>query len=207
MKKIILTDIDGVVLDWETSFYEWMKNKGYDAKNEGVYNMEAVFEMRQDKTKALIKEFNNSAWMAYLQPLRDARSGVAKLVEEGYTFHAITSISLDPNTKKLRQRNLDNVFGKDVFTKLVCLDTGADKDDALAEYKDSGLYWIEDKTMNANLGARLGLKSIIISHKHNSNDSELDSSVKRAGKWTEIVDIVVNRISNKSYVGNIIGHI
>jgi len=192
MEKIILTDVDGVLLDWETAFYEWMKNKGYDAKNEGVYNMEAVFEMRQDKTKALIKEFNNSAWMAYLQPLRDARSGVAKLVEAGYTFYAITSISLDPNTKKLRQRNLDNVFGKDVFTKLVCLDTGADKDDALEEYKDSGLFWIEDKTMNANLGARLGLKSIIITHKHNSNDNELDSSIKRAGKWTEIVDIVVN---------------
>tara|TARA_A100001011_G_scaffold354504_1_gene396969 strand:- start:2060 stop:2641 length:582 start_codon:yes stop_codon:yes gene_type:complete len=192
MEKIILTDVDGVLLDWETAFYEWMKNKGYDAKNEGVYNMEAVFEMRQDKTKALIKEFNNSAWMGYLQPLRDARSGVAKLVEAGYTFYAITSISLDLNTKKLRQRNLDNVFGKDVFTKLVCLDTGADKDDALEEYKDSGLYWIEDKTMNANLGARLGLKSIIITHKHNSNDNELDSSVQRAGKWTEIVDIVVN---------------
>ena len=192
MEKIILTDVAGVLLDWETAFYEWMTNKGYDAKNEGVYNMEAVFEMRQDKTKALIKEFNNSAWMGYLQPLRDARSGVAKLVEAGYTFYAITSISLDPNTKKLRQRNLDNVFGKDVFTKLVCLDTGADKDDALEEYKDSGLYWIEDKTMNANLGARLGLKSIIITHKHNSNDNELDSSVQRAGKWTKIVDIVVN---------------
>ena len=102
MEKIILTDVDGVLLDWETAFYEWMKNKGYDAKNEGVYNMEAVFEMRQDKTKALIKEFNNSAWMGYLQPLRDARSGVAKLVEAGYTFYAITSISLDPNTKMIR---------------------------------------------------------------------------------------------------------
>ena len=37
MSKVILTDIDGVVLDWETSFYEWMSNKGYDAKNAGVY--------------------------------------------------------------------------------------------------------------------------------------------------------------------------
>ena len=192
MSKVILTDIDGVVLDWETSFYEWMSNKGYDAKNAGVYNMDAVFEMRHDKAKALIKEFNNSSWMRFLQPLRDARSGIAKLVEEGYTFHAITSISLDPNTKELRQQNLDNVFGKGVFTKLVCLDTGADKDEALEEYRDSGLYWIEDKTINANLGVRLGLKTILINHKHNIDDSELDSSVQRVGKWTEIVDIVVN---------------
>ena len=154
--------------------------------------MEDVFEMRQDKVKALIREFNNSSWMYCLKPLRDARSGVAKLVEAGYEFYAITSLSLDPNTKVLRQKNLDNVFGEEVFTKLVCLDTGADKDDALKGFKDTGLYWLEDKTTNANLGARLGLKSILITHEHNSDDSKLESSVQRAGNWAEIVDIVVN---------------
>ena len=192
MEKVILTDIDGVVLDWETAFYEWMKSKGFDTKNEGIYNMEDVFEMRQDKVKALIREFNNSSWMYCLKPLRDARSGVAKLVEAGYEFYAITSLSLDPNTKVLRQKNLDNVFGEEVFTKLVCLDTGADKDDALKGFKDTGLYWLEDKTTNANLGARLGLKSILITHEHNSDNSKLESSVQRAGNWAEIVDIVVN---------------
>ena len=127
-----------------------MESKGFDTKNEGIYEMEDVFEMRKDRVKALIKEFNNSSWMSCLNPLRDARSGIAKLVEEGYTFYAITSLSLDPITKELRQQNLDNVFGKGVFTKLVCLDTGADKDEALKCYKDSGMYWLEDKTVNAN---------------------------------------------------------
>ena len=47
MEKVILTDIDGVVPDWETAFYEWMKSKGFDTKNEGIYNMEDVFEMRK----------------------------------------------------------------------------------------------------------------------------------------------------------------
>lgn len=192
MEKVILTDIDGVVLDWETAFYEWMESKGFDTKNEGIYEMEDVFEMKKDRVKELIKEFNNSSWMSCLNPLRDARSGIAKLVEEGYTFYAITSLSLDPITKELRQQNLDNVFGKGVFTKLVCLDTGADKDEALAPYKDSGMYWLEDKTVNANLGARLGLKSILITHEHNSDNSKLESSVQRAGNWAKIVDIVVN---------------
>ena len=44
MKKIILTDCDGVLLDWEPAFYDWMQSKGYDAKNEGIYEMEDVFE-------------------------------------------------------------------------------------------------------------------------------------------------------------------
>ena len=42
---------------------------------------------------------------------------------------------------------------------VTCLDTGADKDEAFAPYKDSGMYWIEDKTANAVLGADMGLNN------------------------------------------------
>ena len=98
--------------------------------------------------------------MYCLPILRDARSGVAKLVEAGYEFCVITSsLSLDP-IQKYYDKNLDNVFGKGVFTKLVCLDTGADKDDALKWFKDTGMYWLEDKTVNANLWSKIRLKSI-----------------------------------------------
>ena len=190
MKKLILTDCDGVLLDWEPAFYEWMESKGYDRKNEGIYEMEDVFEMKKGKVKALIKEFNNSSWMSNLKPLRDARSGVAKLVEAGYEFHCITSLSLDENTKALRQQNLDDVFGKGVFTKLVCLDTGEDKDRGLTDYTDSGLYWIEDKTVNAQCGLKYGLKPILISHKHNEDCA--DENVQKADTWLDIVDIITS---------------
>ena len=98
--------------------------------------------------------------------LRDARSGVAKLIEAGYDFHVITSLSLDKYAKKARVKNLQNIFGKDVFTNknVTCLDTGADKDEALAPYKDSGMYWIEDKTANAVLGADMGLNTLLVNH-------------------------------------------
>ena len=91
--------------------------------------------------------------------LRDARSGVAKLVEAGYEFYVITSFSSLIQYKSTTTKNLDNVFGEGVFTKLVCLDTGADKDDALKWFKDTGLYWLEDKTTNANR-SKIRLKSI-----------------------------------------------
>jgi hypothetical protein len=129
--------------------------------------------------------------MRYLPAFRDARSGVAHLVEAGYTFICITSLSLDANAAKLRMRNLEDIFGKNVFSELVCLDTGADKDDALERYRDSGLYWIEDKVQNANLGATLGLNSILIEHSHNKDSETLDGVV-RVGKWAQIVDIIVS---------------
>ena len=190
MNKIIVTDCDGVLLDWENSFYEWMKSKGYDAQNIGVYDMADVFAMEKVEVKKLIKEFNNSSWMATLPVLRDARSGVAKLVEAGYEFHCVTSLSLDENTKMLRQQNLDNVFGKGVFTKLVCLDTGADKDEGLEPYTDTNYFWIEDKTENALCGLKYGLQPILISHEHNL-DMQKDGTIPVVDTWSEIVNIVI----------------
>ena len=167
-----------------------MKSLGYDTQKEGVYDMADVFAMKKVEVKKLIREFNNSSWMANLPVLRDARSGVAKLVEAGYEFHCVTSLSLDENTKMLRQQNLDNVFGKGVFTKLVCLDTGADKDEGLEPYKDSGLWWIEDKTVNAECGLKYGLKPILISHKH--NDDCANENIHKADNWIDIVSIITS---------------
>lgn len=187
MSKVILTDCDGVLLDWETAFYDWMKSIGYDVENEGVYDMARVFAMEKTSIKRLIREFNNSAWMGFLKPLRDARSGVARLAEAGYEFHCITSLSLDPNTKQLRQQNLDNVFGKGVFSELICLDTGADKDDVLSQYALSELYWLEDKIENAECGKKFGLKPILISHEHNKEAE----NITRLDTWKDIADHIL----------------
>ena len=191
IEKIVLTDADGVLLDWEVDFNKWMTKHGYEKKVFGVYAMEVAYGISRVECKKLIREFNSSAWVRYLPAFRDARSGVAHLVEAGYKFVCITSLSLDEKAAKLRKRNLEAIFGKDVFTEIVCLDTGADKDEALEKYKDSGLYWIEDKTQNANLGQTLGLNSILIDHSHNKEDVT-NKGVVRVGNWAQIVDIIAN---------------
>ena len=58
--NIIVTDCDGVPLDWETA-YEWMKSLGYNTQKEGVYDMADVFAMEKVEVKKLIREFNNSS--------------------------------------------------------------------------------------------------------------------------------------------------
>lgn len=190
-EKIILTDCDGVLLDWETTFYNWMDSKGYTKKVNGVYKMEIAYGIPKLECKRLIREFNESAWMGFLPALRDARSGVARLVENGYQFICITSLSLDEKAKMLRVSNLKNVFGKNVFIDVVCLDTGADKDEALAPYAGSGMWWLEDKTENAVCGDKLGLKSILLSHEHNADAAGIES-IERVASWAEIADIILS---------------
>jgi hypothetical protein len=188
-EKIILTDCDGVLLDWEAAFHQWMAERDHTIKEYAVYNIARAYGIAKDEGKRLVKEFNESAWMGYLKAFRDARSGVGALYEAGYRFHCITSLSLDKKARRLRIMNLENIFGKGVFEEVICLDTGADKDEALAPYKDSGLYWIEDKTENAVVGDKLGLKSILIDHPHNQFE-EVSSSIQRVASWADIVKIV-----------------
>jgi hypothetical protein len=76
-----------------------------------------------------------------------------------------------------------------VFEKYVYLDTGADKDEALAEYKGTGCYWVEDKMENADVGAELGLESILVAHVHNK---DYTGSATRVQNWKEIYDIVTS---------------
>jgi hypothetical protein len=83
--------------------------------------------------------------------------------------------------------NLEKLFGKTAFEELVCLDTGADKDEALEQYRDSGLYWIEDKLSNAQLGLDLGLKSILIEHGFNMND-DIPEGMTKVTNWKEIYE-------------------
>ena len=48
MTNLILTDIDGVVLNWEYAFHTWMGGKGYPRVKEAVtdnYDMSAQYGM------------------------------------------------------------------------------------------------------------------------------------------------------------------
>lgn len=189
--KIILTDADGVLLDWEYSFDVWMRQHGFNKVEGGnlKYNIGARYGIDMEQGKRLIKIFNESAHMGFLPPLRDAMYYVKRLHEErGYVFHCITSLTKDENAQELRRMNLKKLFGETAFEKFIFLDTGADKDEALEPYRGSGLYWVEDKIVNCQVGNELGLKSLLMEHGHNM-DYE-NPAIPRVRNWREIYSII-----------------
>ena len=188
--KVILTDCDGVLLDWEYAFTSWMKKHGYSAttgQNKRDYDMGRRYGISVDEKERLVRMFNESAWIRKLPPLRDSIKYVKKLHEEhGYIFHAITSLSNDQYAQHLRTKNLIELFGPTVFEKYVYLDTGADKDEELEPYRDSGCFWIEDKWENYKLGNDIGLDSILVDHPWNRHHD-----ARRASNWKEIYEMIV----------------
>ena len=182
--KIILTDCDGVLCDWEFSFDRWMAKHEYPIVVPNVYSINEKYGLNYNDKKRLVRMFNESATIRKLPPLRDAIKYVKKLHEEhGYVFHCITSLSNDEYAQHLRTKNLRELFGDTVFDRYVYLDTGADKDEALAEYAGSECYWIEDKPENATAGLKFGLRPILMEHGHNMN-ADVDYPIVK--NWLEV---------------------
>jgi len=188
MKKTMLIDCDGVVLNWEYAFDCFMEEHGYEKVENGnqIYNIGERYGLDYATGKKMIKTFNESAAIGFLPPLRDAVQYVTKMVDEGWQFIAITSLSTNKYAQKLREKNLAKLFGEDTFIEVQCLATGADKDEALAPYKDSGMWWIEDKPENALAGAKVGLKPLVVEHGFNMDCKDFPL-VKN---WKEIYEIV-----------------
>ena len=171
--KVILTDADGVLLNWGYAFDVWMTEKGYTAENKLEYNVGTIYGITKEESRKLVREFNESAHMGFVPPLRDAIQYVRKLHEEhGYVFHLITSMSKDENAQKLRTMNIKKLFGETAFVKFIYLDTGADKDEVLSKYEGTGYTWVEDKVENAVAGDKFGLDSIVMEHGYNMNNEE-----------------------------------
>jgi hypothetical protein len=189
MKKIILTDADGVLLDWEYAFDVWMAQHGFKKQDSLKYNIGKRYGIDEEQGRKLIKIFNESAHMGFLPPLRDAMYYVKRLHEEHkYVFHCITSLTTDENACELRKMNLRKLFGQTAFEKFIFLETGADKDDVLEEYKDTGYWWIEDKIVNCQVGTKVGLRSILVEHGHNMYYN--DPKIPRVKNWRDIFNLV-----------------
>jgi hypothetical protein len=186
--KVILTDCDGVILDWVYAFDQWMARHGYVVVDPDQYNMEIKYNMERSDAKRLVRMFNESAAIRKLPPLRDAIKYIRKLHEEhGYIFHAITSLSKDQYACHLRTKNLRELFGDTAFEKYVYLDTGADKDDELVKYEGTGCWWVEDKPENAECGTKFGLNSLLIDHDFNKDYA---GNIPRVKNLKEIYELI-----------------
>jgi hypothetical protein len=199
--RIILTDVDGVLLEWEHHFTKWLQLRSYFDKNgnrnypyrlldsgQDNYDMSKRFGISKETISQEIREFNRSAWMGTQRPMLESQTWVKLLHAEGWTFVPITSQTSDIPGQALRKKRLGELFGEHVFSNYHILGTGADKDSALAEFHDTGLYWVEDKPKNALAGLKYGLKPILIDHPYNKDFNHPD--VIRVNNWKQIHEIL-----------------
>jgi len=194
-EKIILTDADGCLFNWNAAFNQFMHENGFTADPEEVdnYSVQTRYGINSKVKMDMVKEFNHSDRIASLEPYADAQEYVARLNDEGYKFIVITSLSEKPSAYDYRTENLRDCFG-DAIIGLHCLRIGVHKGRKLVQWENTGHFWIEDHVENAAAGARLGLRSIVIDHPYNVDYDHHDhlhyARTSKETPWADIYEIV-----------------
>jgi len=194
-EKIILTDADGCLFNWNCTFNQFMADKGHTIVpgEEENYSVRERFGLSPGIKMDFIKEFNHSDRIRYLPPHADAQEYVEKLNNEGYKFVVVTSLSEKPSAHDHRTHNLREHFG-DAIIGLHCLRIGIHKAEKLRQWEGTNMFWIEDHVSNAVAGAKLGLRSIVIDHVYNTKYSEDDhllyARTTQETPWADIYEIV-----------------
>lgn len=154
----ILSDVDDVLLDYTSGFANYFDLSIVDPNGK---NIEQIYNTGKD-TWEMVDEFNHSDSFRHLAPVSNALPVITRLTKEGYKVHVITACGDSDKIKESRYFNLTSVFG-DIFHDISFVSYHESKYKHLANYKDSGHWWIEDNVDNYNLGLRLGLKSALLS--------------------------------------------
>ena len=176
--KFILTDIDGVCLNWSKQFDRYLAyyypNEKLDDPTANYTHLEHVME-----------SFNHSAWMGWCEPWKDAVEILTKFKQEGYQVHGCTAMGFDPYAIAMRKMNLERYF-PNVFDRLDTTEMGpgATKEQWLAQYRGEQCVWVEDKWINAISGASMGIKTFLMRQSYNAHNN--DDRIQKVDNWQQI---------------------
>ena len=188
-----MTDVDDCLFAWNDAFMEFA-NKFYPQYEPVIDAMahwkiwDKFTNVSEEQSEAMLLHFNTSAKQAFMPPKWDSVEYVNKLIDEGWRFIAITSVSDDPDVYKLREMCLDTLFPGGCI-ELHCLPLHGEKKEYLKQWKGKPYYWIEDKLKNAIAGHELGFKTILMDHPYNQNAPE---GITRVNSWQQIYSILTS---------------
>lgn len=195
-KPIILTDVDGVLVDWFSRLPYFLKKKGLPYERAvAMYahghwqTIEELTGLPTPEAEALVDEYARSKYMEFLSPYKDALIAVNNL-KHHYDFVAVTAISESDECYERRKANLDFWF-PNAFTGLHCVGSGGDKQATLAKYEPT--IWIDDTPKHISEGLRAGHKCIRL-----VRDSRMDvTSSFIAHNWHEISNLILQMIPTR----------
>ena len=189
--KLILTDVDGVLLEWVQSFQTWIRTNHPELQLNpdwrALYTIHDWYGLEMMGGHDLVYEFNNSEAIKNMLPYGDAPDYVVRLANAGYDFIAITSMGAKEEAIEWRKQNLKAWFGG-AITRLIVTPLHDDKSEYLQEFQPA--IWIEDKPGNAEVGFKLGHRTYLMSHGHNGNHFT-SMGITRVDGWKEIYDSIM----------------
>ena len=167
--SFLLSDLDGVYVDWTTGFTKYMASIGHIAKhaNPTVFTMQDIFP-QLEKPWLHIRDYQQSEFYAKVKPY-------------DIEIIAITSCGLEPETVRMRK---EFVAAQGVFSDLFMLDMGASKTDVLKKFSNAA--FIDDQEHVALEGVNAGHLSLLKTMPYNIDVKH--HKLSRVSDFNEIIN-------------------
>lgn len=137
-KKKLIIDIDDTILEWRNAFFKHYRDCEIDNSS--------------------VAKFNQSSHFSELKPVEGSYLALSKL-KKYYDIVAITSCGTHPTTIKLREKNIQKMFG-DLVDYIEYLPLGASKIQKLREYDPSSTsLYIDNDEANIIDARNNGIRS------------------------------------------------
>jgi len=200
-EKVILVDCDGVLMDWYYAFDQFMTTeKGHKRVSEVPdMTLHSTYDCTVEALYGYIQQFNWSTSVGKLPPYKNAIYYIDLLHRKhGYIFHMITSMVRDDwndedNNELARQARMKNtrrLFGETAFDKYL-FTTDGDKMPFLAQYRDTGCFFIDDHPEHVKAANEVGLEGLLMYHDYNAN-AGAEGHLTMFSDWQYIYRYITN---------------
>lgn len=196
-EKIILTDVDGVLLDIHTSVNTYLAQEKNiiidDSEWDRTYWLSEILNVSKDVERNIFADFSQSDYFRNLSARECALKSLKNLAADGWRFVAVTAAGQgleNQNMNKVLQNRMDNLekhFGN-IFEDIHITNVFECKSPVLKRYDPT--WWVEDSVTNAIVGHENGHRSVIMHTRHYQAEKNTINLPVVKG-WDEI-EVMVN---------------
>jgi len=164
--KILIVDIDDVVLDWTASFDKYIRKfHGYDGVplGENPKRLPDILNCSREKVISIMEEHNTSSRFKNLKNFKDSK----ELLLLNTYFEKVYSITSCGKSDQIRQNRLENLMVAIpcFIDELICLDFYEHKHEEIIEiinnHKDSEIYMLDDNVIDIEFAISKGVNGIV----------------------------------------------
>jgi len=165
--RILLTDVDEVLLDWISAFRAWVVEHGYTVQGErpidrniaGWVVPSSGVPLKESEALRLVEVFNESDSFEHILPRAHSQEVLPLFKRAGYHIVAVSSCTNNLDARAKRERCLQRRFNNCV-DKVICLPLGASKKEVLRAFPPA--IWIDDDIRNVQDGAEVGHRAYLM---------------------------------------------
>ena len=185
--SLILTDIDGVVLQWESAYENYMKSIGLDPLHfkDRIHKIDpkTLGITFTEESRRFVEQFQSDPIYGNLPPFEDALRGIHRLHSEGWTFIGITCCGTNETIVRLRHENIEKYF-PNIFTKIHTLEVYDSKENCLKQYEPA--VWVDDIPRHVLSGINCNHETYWL--KRYPDFGHFDPRCSIVSNWDEIID-------------------